>query len=658
VTRGLLLVALLLSGCFAPKLVDGEILCSADADCPADFHCSTFDRACTHNGHAEPHWSSASEGVFGGNFTWVVFDSRNHFVVYAATLSAGIFKSTDGGVSWAPASVGLPTRTVNCLAVDPSRDGRLAAATDKGTWLSVDGAATWSLVDGDVMNQSVSRVAFDQAGVLFAVTERQIFRARGAPMYLSAAGGLFVGLFLYGLMLDANGGAYAAATSPSTPIPPEPPPGGAFFLPKDGDSWTVVDSAKTENFLSVGGDGGTLYLGGTSTGLWRGSFTDGTFHNLQSDLPLKAVFAIGTSVGAQTVYAAGNGQPSVIYKSIDAGLHFVPAGDGLPANSGAMQTTIAVEPTDPNIALWPEHSGLYRTTDGQSWSQAQTGLTGWPVTTLLVDPTQPTTVLAGTASGDSSGILWRSDDAGAHWTAVPSGKDFGVNGLAATGDTLLEGGYSGVHYSTDHGQTWNLGLSDFADALAVAPSAPGTAYAAGPTGVQRSTDGGRTWAMALSTYGMNTVAVDPHQANIVYAANQDGVQRSADAGATWAPVNSGLPHLTVHALAVTAAVPARIFAGTENGIYVSSDAGANWTLVGDTNGLRVLSIVTHPKLPARLFAAMANGGVFASVDSGATWQPMQTGLGDTAVNVVAVDPAAPTQLYAGTSGSGIFRTSR
>src|SRR6266700_776438 len=58
-------------------------------------------------------------------------------------------------------------------------------------------------------------------------------------------------------------------------------------------------------------------------------------------------------------------------------------------------------------------SGVYKTTDGGStWAAANTGLTDALIETLWLDPSNPNTVLAGTQKGG----IFRSADAGAHWS--------------------------------------------------------------------------------------------------------------------------------------------------------------------------------------------------------------------------------------------------
>ncbi len=55
-----------------------------------------------------------------------------------------VFKSTDGGASWAPASAGLPRGALSpVLAIDPIQPSTIYLGTSQGVFVSDDSAGTW-----------------------------------------------------------------------------------------------------------------------------------------------------------------------------------------------------------------------------------------------------------------------------------------------------------------------------------------------------------------------------------------------------------------------------------------------------------------------------------------------------------------------------------
>lgn len=68
-------------------------------------------------------------------------------VLFAATANAGVFRSTDDGVSWQPINSGLGDHHVHSLALHPSDPAILFAGTDDGVYKSVDGGDSWQAIN-------------------------------------------------------------------------------------------------------------------------------------------------------------------------------------------------------------------------------------------------------------------------------------------------------------------------------------------------------------------------------------------------------------------------------------------------------------------------------------------------------------------------------
>src|SRR5205814_6449544 len=59
-----------------------------------------------------------------------------------------------------------------------------------------------------------------------------------------------------------------------------------------------------------------------------------------------------------------------------------------------------------------------------------------------------------------------------------------------------------------------------------------------------------------------------------------------------------------------------------------------------------------------LYAGTYGAGVFTSSDAGVTWNALSDGLTNLYVRALALDPREPTNVYAGTDGTGVFALTR
>ncbi len=153
-------------------------------------------------------------------------------------------------------------------------------------------------------------------------------------------------------------------------------------------------------------------------------------------------------------------------------------------------------------------------------------------------------------------------------------------------------------------------------------------------------------------------------ASDLYAGVADaGVFRSTDGGTSWTPARGGLAAVDVNALAVAASSPGTIYAGTERGVFRTADRGAHWSL--HTTGFPeqpeaygggpspVLSVAVDPAHPEVVFAGTQDG-LAKSTDGGVTWS--EVGQVPGWEWAVVFDPEVPGRVFTGTA-NGLFRSS-
>ena len=101
-------------------------------------------------------WNEANRGLRHKETNDIQIDPLNPDVLYLAmdvprfiqgTLLAGVYKSTDGAATWQPVSEGLPDGGVTDLAIDPASPNIVYAATRDGVYMTNDGAMNWVAIN-------------------------------------------------------------------------------------------------------------------------------------------------------------------------------------------------------------------------------------------------------------------------------------------------------------------------------------------------------------------------------------------------------------------------------------------------------------------------------------------------------------------------------
>ena len=88
----------------------------------------------------------------------LAIDPRQPLTVYAsADVEGGVFKSIDGGQTWANASQGLPDPLfIDSVTIDPFHSKVLYAWAGSGGYVSTDGANSWSQVNLQPLGSDIS----------------------------------------------------------------------------------------------------------------------------------------------------------------------------------------------------------------------------------------------------------------------------------------------------------------------------------------------------------------------------------------------------------------------------------------------------------------------------------------------------------------------
>jgi photosystem II stability/assembly factor-like uncharacterized protein len=421
-----------------------------------------------------------------------------------------------------------------------------------------------------------------------------------------------------------------------------------------------------------------------------------------------ADIAIHPDNGNVWYVAVGSGG---VWKTDNAGTTWQPIFDDQPAYSIG---SVAIDPTNP-ATVWVgtgenvggRHvgygDGVYKSTDGgKTWQNMGLRATEH-ISTMLVHPENSDVVWVSaqgplwTPGGERG--LYKTADGGATWRKVLGDEQWtGVTDIvldprdpdvlyAATWDrhrtvaAYLGGGPgSGIHKSTDGGETWtklttglpssNLGKIG----LAVSLQDPDIVYAAieldrRSGAVYRSTNRGGSWTKMSDAVSGGTgphyyqeLYASPHRFGRLYLVS-NATLISDDHGATFRRMNLDGKHSDDHAIAFQKDDPNYLLVGSDGGLYETYDDMATWRFIRNLPVMQYYKISVDDAVPFYF----VYGGTH---DNGSNGGPSRTDTEHGIRNAdwfktlgadghgSATEPGNPNIIYAETQQGGLHRVDR
>ena len=235
------------------------------------------------------------------NFTRaVVVHPTNPAVVYAGTSGGGgIYRSTDGGVTFEIKNNGLVVPSVNTLAIHPTTPTTLFAGTVFGIFRSTDGGETWAEVRGGLTTgntPNVNKIVIDP----------------------SSPQNVYAGTLNRGMLKSTDGGTnWAAVNNGMSSFISAPPVRAIAFDPSN--TATV--------YAGVSGFDGVVYKSTDGGANWTNSST-GLMVTLNGQTFAPVVIALLVETASPSVvYAATNSFG--VFKSTNGGASWAPSNAGL-----------------------------------------------------------------------------------------------------------------------------------------------------------------------------------------------------------------------------------------------------------------------------------------------------------------------------------------
>ncbi len=321
----------------------------------------------------------------------------NPDVLYAGT-DDGIFKTTDGGISWI--MTGSIAAAIKVLQVGPDNPEIVYGGTEDGIYKSEDGGVSW--IQKGLSGAIINAIAIDYADpdILYAGTGK--FGSQGETeitgVFKSTDGGEHWEM-KYSEDLDKVATLLIDSDDPSIVLAgfdpwPAVPDGGLLKSTDRGETWEWMD-------IDPGRTG--------------------------PDVDCLVMSPAGFS--PSVIYASGGGN---VYKSPDIGESWSRTDYNIPFSFPyrADPVVLAVDPNDPGVVyagtvLWrlltepTFHSELYRTTDGgDTWVQKDIGLPEVFITGIVIDPRDSDVYVS-----LSPGGVFKSTDGGDTWQTLVAVED-------------------------------------------------------------------------------------------------------------------------------------------------------------------------------------------------------------------------------------------
>jgi uncharacterized protein (TIGR03437 family) len=406
----------------------------------------------------------------------------------------GIYKSTDGGNTWAK----LPAQTAlwgnqlwydNTIRVSPTDPNNVWAGALQ-IYRSLDGGNTWTALPQSGSNNTEIHVDFHSLA----------FSPDGSELYLANDGGMY----------------------------------STTNVASQGVNWTELNDtlAITQFYpgLAVDPANPLIVLGGTqdnSTQLYDGAVNwsemacgDGAYTLIDPAFPQIAYTSCGTLTGASIARTLG----------LSASSSWISAVYGIDQTDPApFIGALAMDPSNPQ-ALYYGTYRLYQSQDGGGlWNAVSSDLTGGQKGTsraIAVAPADSNTVYIGTSNSKVAVTSTVGAGASAAWTDVSAGlpprtvTQIAVDALDARTAYVTFSGFSGTADQLGH--------------------------------VFRTSNGGANWTDIsgnLPNIPVNDIVLDPDIPGAIYLGMDAGVMVTTNSGATWSSLGNGLPRVVVDSLA-------------------------------------------------------------------------------------------------------------
>jgi photosystem II stability/assembly factor-like uncharacterized protein len=621
-------------------------------------------------------------GGGAGRINCMEFDPNNANIMWVGAACGGLWKTTDGGATWTSNTDLLPSLSISEIVIDPTNPNNMYIATgDKygiywqyevwghysaGVLKSTDGGVTWNSTG---MNYQLDNIVLIQRLIMDPASPTTLYAATNSGIYKTTDGGANWNNIRNGSFCDIEMKPGTASTLYACDT------NQVIVSTNSGGTWntapTVIGGGGRISIAVTPANANAVYVWSNNGGFYY-SNNSATSFTVRTDpvgdagpygyydyvLEVSPVNENIVFTGGLNIARSTNGGSSWTTVSNWAGW---PAPDYSHADNHAQKFA----PGSQTTIYSCNDGGIFKSTDqGNTWTDLSAGIAIKQYYRIGGSAITPSLIYGGAQDNGTDRVL------GANSATQVNGADGEECLVDFTNDNIVfvssQGGY--FLRSTNGGVTFNA-LSafgcDWTSPIIMDGNNHDVMYMGG-SDVFKSTDNGLSW-VNTSNGGFDggclySLEICAGNSNHVYAATFGHIYKTTNAGGSWTDVTANLPvgSAAISGITISNSNPSAVWVtlsgfSSGNKVYYSSNGGGTWTNYSGTLPNVPANCIEYQNNTNDLLYLGTDLGVFYRDATMSDWAPYNTGLPNVVIDELEINYSI-SKLRAATFGRGIWES--
>ncbi|MDP2175691.1 MAG: PKD domain-containing protein [Bacteroidota bacterium] len=580
-----------------------------------------------------------------GRLNAVAIHPTDSNTIFAGACAGGIWKTTDGGKTWAVYTDSLPTLGVSSIVFDPyspstmymgTGDRDAGDAAGFGVFKSTNGGASWFQSNTGMGNRTVGKLIINPSNtsVLLAATNNGIYRSTNAGSNWTQ---IITGNFK-DIVFKPNNSDIVYATRD----------GILFRSLNNGLTWVSITN------------------GLPTTAMSRGVI------DVNVNMPNLVYFWLANGSVNRGFYLSRDSGTTFVTKSTTPNLHDWSTNGSGTGGQAWYDKDMVTDPVNPAI-IYVGGVNIFRSNDtGQTWTIA-----GYWVNKIHADQHELISCpLTNRIFAANDGGLYYTRDRGVNWIPVKSGlaiaqiykldcsrtqKDILINGYQDNGTANF---YNNDWYTTRGGDGMDCEIDQIDNRYSYGELYYGSIFRIYDVTTQATIAGNGVNGINEQGGWVTPFILKEGSGTTMYIGYKN-IWRSNNIRnnpPTWTRISNNLGGTNASNFTEVEsciANPDILYASRSNGTFYRSDdvnaATPTWNVVTQPVAGTITAIETDPKIQNVVYIGIGNR-VYRSMNKGTNWVQIATNLSHN-VNCILLDTSSKKKgIYVGTNGGGIWYT--